>query len=265
MRQKSKFITFLLSFVPGLSHFYLGFVDRGFIYLLVFGMLCAGSIGLAIITNAEEFLMLLTGAPIIWLIALIDAFSIINAMRYGDKSQIERDLQSEEVKDFNKKIITLALSIIPGAGHMYLGYQKKGLIYMAGFFFSIFFMGWLNLSFLLFLLPLIWFYSFFDAFHTFNGNNVEDIDITNILPSIKHKHIGMGLIIIGVFIGLQNVLLPVARQLLRSIFEYHVIYRIENYIQTIIVSIIFIAGGIKMLRAKKVEEVETEGDEGDED
>lgn len=133
MRQKSKFITFLLSFVPGLSHFYLGFVDRGFIYLLVFGMLCAGSIGLAIITNAEEFLMLLTGAPIIWLIALIDAFSIINAMRYGDKSQIERDLQSEEVKDFNKKIITLALSIIPGAGHMYLGYQKKGLIYMAGF------------------------------------------------------------------------------------------------------------------------------------
>ncbi|NLV89637.1 MAG: hypothetical protein GX021_09800 [Tissierellia bacterium] len=265
MRRKSKFVTFILSFIPGLSHFYLGYADRGFLYLLILGMLCVGTIGLAILTGADKFLTLLVGIPIIWLVALIDAFSIINTLRYGDSSEVESNFYSEEARLFNKKIITLALSIIPGAGHMYLGYQKKGLIFMAGFFFTIFFMGWLNLSFLLFILPLIWFYSFFDAFHTFNGNNVEDMDISNILPSIQHKHIGIGLIVLGVLIGFQNALLPVARQLLHSIFDYNIIYRIESYIQTIIVSLIFIAGGIKILKGKKVQEEEIEGDVEDED
>ncbi len=67
----------------------------------------------------------------------------------------------EMKKNQIKKTIAMALSIIPGAGHMYLGYQKKGLIIMGGFFFTIFFMGWLNISLFLFVLPLIWFYSFF--------------------------------------------------------------------------------------------------------
>ena len=266
MRKKSKLTTFILSIIPGLSHFYLGYGDRGFIYLLIFGMIGVGSFGLAVLTYNDVFLVIaFIAALIIWLVALIDAFSIINALRYGDSSQIENDYKSEEAKLPNRKIITLALSIIPGAGHMYLGYQKKGLVFMAGFFFTIFFMGWLNLSFLLFLLPLIWFYTFFDAFHTLNGNSVEDMDISNILPSINHKHIGIGLIIIGVLIGFQNVLLPVAREILHTMFEYSIIYRIENYIQTIIVSVIFIAGGIKMLRGRKAQLTEIEGDVEDED
>lgn len=265
MRRKSKFITFILSFIPGLSHFYLGYADRGFIFLLIFGILCGCSVTFAIISGADEFLiLLLAGAPIIWLVALIDAFSIANALKYGDDSLLSKDFNLDKAKTFNKKIITLALSIIPGAGHMYLGYQKKGLVFMAGFFFTIFFMGWLNLSFLLFLLPLIWFYSFFDAFHTFNGNDIEDIDIFNMLPSISHKHIGIGLIVLGVIVAFQNLLLPVTREILYSIFEYYKISRIENYIQTFIVSIIFIAGGIRILRGKKIKDLEIEGDVEDE-
>ncbi|WP_353093112.1 hypothetical protein [Tissierella praeacuta] len=257
MRRKSKFTTFLLSFVPGLSHFYLGYVDRGFIYLIIFGMLCVSSVGLGIlISDDAPLLIALVGVPIIWLVALIDAFSTINNMRYGDSSQIENSWESEEMKLANKKIITLALSMIPGAGHMYLGHQKKGLIFMGGFFFAIFFMGWLQLSFLLFLLPLIWFYSFFDAFHTLNGSNVEDIDLSRVLPVIKHEYIGMGLIGMGIFIALQKILYPVLAP--------YIGYEIRNYIQTSIVSLIFIIGGIKMLQKKKeVEDIE--GDEEDEE
>lgn len=267
MRHKSKFTTFLLSFIPGLSHFYLGYADRGFIYLMVFGMLCVGSVAMGILTHTEEFLIvILVGAPIIWLIALIDAFSTINAMRYGNGPQIENNLNSEETKISNKKIITLALSIIPGAGHMYLGYQRKGLVLMGGFFFAIFFMGWLNLSFLLFLLPLIWFYSFFDAFHTLNGSDLEDMDITKFLPSIKSEYIGMGLMGIGLIIALQKIFYPILSSILSTYIDYQIVYQIKNYIQTSIVSLIFIIGGIKILKMNKnIADDEIEEDEEDEE
>lgn len=266
MKEKSKFITFILSFIPGLSHLYLGYMDRGFIYLIIFGMICVGSVGMTIITNAEVFLALLIGVPIIWLIALLDAFSTINTIRYGNRQEIKENWNSEETKISNKKIITLALSMIPGAGHMYLGYQNKGLVYMGGFFFTIFFMGWLNLSFLLFLLPLIWFYSFFDAFHTINGSNVEDMDITRILPNLKHEYLGVGLIIIGAIIVLQKVFYPLVEQALSPILQIYMVRQIRNYIQASIVSLIFILGGIRILRGnRKIKYLELEGDVENED
>lgn len=254
MRQKSKFMTFLLSFIPGLSHFYLGYADRGLIYLIIFGALCVGSVGLAVISGSEEFLILLLGTPIIWLVALIDSFSIMNSIRYGnDSSPIGEDYNSEETKVSNKKIITLSLSMIPGAGHMYLGYQQKGLVLMGGFFFTIFFMGWLNLSMLVFILPLIWFYSFFDAFHTLNGNDVKDMDILEMLPAIKPEYVGYGLIGIGLLMVLQRIILPLMGQ--------YIDWQVRNYIQTSIVSLIFIIGGIKMLGKKKELEEEVEDEE----
>ena len=134
---------------------------------------------------------------------------------------------------------------------MYLGYQKKGLVLMGGFFFAIFFMGWLQLSFLLFLLPLIWFYSFFDAFHTLNGSDVEDMDISKLLPTIKPEYIGIGLVGIGVLIALQKVFYPILSQVLSKIFNYHNLYQVRNYIQTSIVALIFIIGGIKILHKNK--------------
>ncbi len=58
MRRKSKFITFLLSFIPGLSHFYLGFADRAVIFLMVFlGAIGGGTVGLVILSHSEEFFL----------------------------------------------------------------------------------------------------------------------------------------------------------------------------------------------------------------
>ena len=74
MKEKNKFVSFLLSFVPGLSHLYLGFSDRGAIFLVVFFALVFGVAGLTILTNNEGFIVILAvGLPILWLIALIDA------------------------------------------------------------------------------------------------------------------------------------------------------------------------------------------------
>ena len=142
MREKSGFITFMLSFIPGLSHFYLGLRERALIFMMVFFGAIVGVTGLAFVVGQDDvFILLLFGLPLIWLISLMDAFSARKdhiIKQYNGEVEY-KDI--EEINKSNKKTITLALSIIPGAGHMYLGYQKKGLSIMGIFLFSIFFMG----------------------------------------------------------------------------------------------------------------------------
>ncbi len=241
MRDKSKFIAFVLSVIPGLSHLYIGLKERALIFFVMFVGIFAGSMGLSIMLYDNDFLVIiLIGYPVLWLIALMDMYS---AWRSIEIKQLYNNAETSQTismdKKFNKRSITLALSIIPGAGHMYLGYQKKGLIIMGAFSFSVFFMGWLGISLLLFLLPLIWFYSFFDAMHTVDGSNVDIKNQEIIFPEIKPEWVGFALIGIGVMIMLERVLYPL------------IDYEIRRYIQTSVVSLIFIFAGIRMLIKNK--------------
>ena len=61
------------------------------------------------------------------------------------------------------RILTFLFALWPGAGQMYLGYMKRGVSLMGIFCLLISITGFLNLSFLFFLLPVIWFYAFFDT------------------------------------------------------------------------------------------------------
>jgi len=254
LKDKSKFIAFVLSVIPGLSHLYIGLKERALIFFVMFVGIFAGSMGLSIITYDNDFLfIILIGYPVLWLIALLDMYY---AWRNIEIKQLynnaEKTINIPVDNKFNKRSITLALSIIPGAGHLYLGYQKKGLIIMGAFSFSVFFMGWLGISLLLFLLPLIWFYSFFDAMHTVDGSNEEIINQQIIFPEIKPEWVGYALIGIGVMIMMERVLYPL------------IDYAIRRYIQTTIVSLIFILAGIFMLvKNKKNATVYDEVEKGD--
>jgi hypothetical protein len=256
MRDKSKIIAFLVSVIPGASHLYIGMKDRALIFFIFFVIGVTGGVGLAILTSEEMFLVLtIIGYLILWLIALIDMYSAwrnIEISQLYNSSDVFQDVSHNKL---NKKSVSLALSIIPGAGHMYLGYQKKGLIIMASFFFSIFFMGWLGISMLLFLLPLIWFYSFFDAMHIADGfQEIENQKL--VLPNIKPEWVGIALIAIGVVILVEKILFP------------FIGYHIRRYVQTSLVSLTFIAVGINMLvKSKKSlsQNDEIEEEQNDED
>lgn len=254
MRDKSKFIAFIFSAIPGLAHFYIGLKERALIFFIFLVVGVTGGVGLAVLTYQEIFLAFtIIGYLILWLIALIDVFSAWKSI------EIKQLYNTEAYKDIsdkklNKKSISLVLSVIPGAGHMYLGYQKKGLVLMGTFFFSIFFMGWLGISMLLFLLPLIWFYSFFDAMHIADGSQEEMKNQALDFPEVKHEWIGFALVGIGVIILLERILYPLIN------------YEIRRYIQTSIVSLIFISIGIYMLMKNKNstvadDEVQEEKDE----
>ena len=242
MRGKNKFVAVVLSVVPGLSHFYVGLKGRGMIFFILLIVGVTGGIGLSIMSGQETFVFLtIAGYLVLWLIALIDLFS---AWRSIETNQLYNNPEmSGEIPDkkLNRKSTALALSVMPGAGHMYLGYQKKGLIIMGTFLFSIFFMGWLGISMLLFLLPLIWFYSFFDAMHIADGSqdDVKNQDLDLTLSNMKPEWVGAALIGIGVLVLVERILFPLIN------------YRIRQYVQTTVVSLIFISGGIVMLMKNK--------------
>jgi hypothetical protein len=69
------------------------------------------------------------------------------------------------------KFLTFIFSMMPGAGHMYLGFMKQGVSIMTLFFATAFFGMSLSAEAVLLIFPVIWFYSFFDAL---NKNGLPD-------------------------------------------------------------------------------------------
>lgn len=163
--RKSSFLTFIFSAVPGLGHLYLGFAVRG---LTLMGIFFGWTFLVAFLESVGHggFLVLLAPLPILWVYGLFDALSLCGRLNRGEEV---RDWQlfgglREGVRTGQKSTLwALLFSVVPGAGHMYLGWQERGLAFMASFFGALFLMDWLHLSLFLFVLPVIWFYSFFDA------------------------------------------------------------------------------------------------------
>ncbi len=107
---------------------------------------------------------------------------------------------------------SIVFSFLPGGGHMYLGLMKRGLQFMLIFFgiiaLSSFFY---SADFLVFFAAVVWFYSFFDCFHMRKRlEHDENIDEDLIFPvdikSINVKHLGVGLIILGGLVLLNEFL-----------------------------------------------------------
>jgi hypothetical protein len=234
--KKSKLLTFILSFLPGLSHLYLGFPDRALIFFGVFAGVCMGGACIGGVAPGIHLLgpLLFFGLAIVWFLALVDAFSLID--KNGEETPIQPLLS-------NRKIIAVALSIIPGAGHMYLGLLKQGAQFMAAFFFFLFMSSWLRLELLVFVLPVIWFYSIFDAYHMLVEESEGLRPDESPLFDWFNQHpgwMGWGLIILGVLALLQRIITPV--------FQSLIDYDVQNYIQTGLVALFLIAGGVALLK-----------------
>ncbi|HNX29674.1 MAG TPA: hypothetical protein PKN87_09750 [Syntrophomonadaceae bacterium] len=150
------------------------------------------------------------------------------------------------------KWLTIFFSFVPGAGHMYLGLINTGIRLMTVFFLTLFLMGWLGISFIGFVLPVLWCYSVFSAYNLYQSGETEDIDMAAIFPvKVDHaKWIGWGLIIFGIIVIAERILLP------------HISWEIQGYLRTGVVAILFILGGIYLLRGEKTESLKS-GEEED--
>ncbi|MDF2672820.1 MAG: hypothetical protein K0R09_1085 [Clostridiales bacterium] len=262
MRKKSKFLTFILSFIPGLGQVYLGFATRGAMFFAsIFVVISVGIVLSSSYRDAEFIFFLL---PVIWFAAMVDSMILADkinmyannpGIREGDPRLLPN---YEEIEKQNKKIIAMFLSVIPGVGHLYLGMQRQGIELMASFLLLFYLTDWVRFSGFMILAPIIWFYSLFDVMHKVSGEReLKDEDLLskswfggNSLIKNKGKAIGFVLIFIGAFVLINRMIIPT----LQTYFNFNLSY---NF-QTVVVALLFILGGIKLITSNKKDIIESQ-------
>ena len=167
------------------------------------------------------------------------------------------------------RFLTFCFSCIPGAGQMYLGFLKRGTTLLMLFSGIIALAGSLNLEFLLFLIPVIWFYSFFDALNI-NGmpdeqyNKLSDELLFSGYTGIQEKFrlgsfsvpVAVTLIVIGASWLLRNMGDLFSSLQIRWIGYY--VTRIANVFPQFALSVLLIWFGLHLIIHKKQELDETD-------
>lgn len=254
--EQERFYTIVLSFIPGVGHFQLGLMNRGMTILTAFLGLVIMIFFVSILTERGEFLIFLGLLPVIWVYGFFDAMQQLNKKQRGEELVDRSILEDFELKrDEGKKSKSIAtfLSIFPGAGHLYLGLQSRGIQLMAAFLFSIYILDILRLGIFLFLIPIIWFYSFFDGLQKASRYGKEPLEDTPIVSYfLNHqKWIGVGLILVGLYYLTTNIIIPAVAPMLSNMINLDLQYWFDRYFQTAIVCILLIGGGIKLLFGSK--------------
>ncbi|XEC95367.1 hypothetical protein AB6A23_01955 [Paenibacillus tarimensis] len=244
-----RFFTILLSMIPGLGHLQLGLMQRGLTLLVGFFGLLTMIVFVSVLTDQPGFLAFLGALPIIWLYGMVDAIRLVGRKQRGETikdTTILEDWDSHRENGRRSRLVATLLSLFPGAGHMYLGLQRRGLQLMAGFLFSIYLLDALHLTLFLFLVPIIWFYAFFDGLQQtskYESGELVDEPVINWLMN-RQKWVGIGLLALGVYYLFDQLALDWIQEFFDS---YELTRQIERYVQTGLVAVLLIGGGVKLL------------------
>jgi hypothetical protein len=169
------------------------------------------------------------------------------------------------MKRNKSKFLAFCFSLLPGAGHMYMGFMKMGLSLMAAFFFIIFLSSFLNIAQLLFILPILWFFAFFDCMNKCYAPDEEFLRLEdNYLFSIdelvkmdkgifkKHKlFAGIVLLILGLYLVFNNILDSLSNYMTPEF--YNVIDGVIRVAPKVVIGIVIIVVGVKLIIGKKRE------------
>lgn len=124
-------------------------MQRGLSFLLSFFGFGAILVFITSITNESGFLAFAGVLPIIWLYCMFDAVQHVHRKQAGEMLQdrtLFEELEHGRVEGRRSKMLATILSVFPGAGHMYIGLQKRGLQLMLLFLGGIYVLDVLHLS-----------------------------------------------------------------------------------------------------------------------
>lgn len=254
--ESERFFTIVLSFIPGVGHFQLGLMNRGFTFLTAFLGAAIMIFFTSIILRQGAFLIFMAFLPVVWVYSFFDAIQHLNRKQRGetleDRSFLD-DIENRREDGRKSKSIATLLSIFPGAGHLYLGYQQRGIQLMAAFLFSLYILDTLRLGIFLFLIPIIWFYSFFDGLQKASKHGEGPIEDTPIITYFVNyqRWIGIALMVLGLFYMFDRVFIPSIAPKLVDILNVDIRRWYYDYFQIVIVCILLIGGGFKLMIGSK--------------
>lgn len=163
------------------------------------------------------------------------------------------------------KFLTFLFSMLPGAGHMYLGFMKLGVSFLGSFFAIIFLSSWLDLGPLMYLLPVLWFYAFFDCLNRTYMPDQEFVKLQDryLFSLDKLAGVEKGLndksrLLLGIGLAVVGVLL-LGRSMFYLIGAYipqiymNAFYDLWNKIPQFLIGILIVVVGIWLIAGRKKE------------
>ncbi len=169
------------------------------------------------------------------------------------------------MKRKKSSFIAFICSLIPGAGEMYIGFMRRGLSIMVIFWGLILTAVWMNMDSLLFGMPIIWFYSFFET-HNLRSLPEEILSVTEDdyftlfgLKADKAKHLqskyrnvfALVLIVIGCSI-LWNNMYDILMHILPDYIRQS-LFSIGYYFPRLFIGFVIVALGFRLILGKKQE------------
>lgn len=148
---------------------------------------------------------------------------------------------------------------------MYMGFMKMGVCLMLLFFAVIMLSVWLNQGAIVVFGVVVWFYSFFHANHLAGLSDEEFAEVKDdYLPGMEgipgvrsmveknHKWVAGLLIFLGICF-LWNSMEDLLRAVLPEMYQFipRMMWRIGNYIPSLVIGVAIICVGIKMLNGKE--------------
>lgn len=157
--------------------------------------------------------------------------------------------------------LTFCFAMMPGAGQMYLGLMKKGTSIMSLFFGVIATAMVLDFPWLMFILPVLWFYAFFDAI---NYNNMpyeekefvedkflfDDRELRFLVTNNKTL-VGIICIILGSCVIYNNIISQLLSIIHNSFFR-----QLLREMPTILIAAFIILFGIGLVKSKDYKETD---------
>lgn len=165
------------------------------------------------------------------------------------------------------KFLTVAFSLLPGAGHMFMGFMKTGLSLMTIFFLILFLASWLHIGPLIFIIPLLVFYSFFDCINKTFATPEEFVRLEDNYIFSKSLFLGSngiskgkGSVIAGIviiLIGCDLLLSSIVNDLNNYLINFsstgisRIISALTNVFPQLVISLAIIAVGVYLVAGKK--------------
>lgn len=154
-------------------------------------------------------------------------------------------------------------SLVPGAGEMYLGFMKQGISIMTIFWGILFIAAGLNLEVVIFLLPIVWCYSFFhvhnlkklpyDKFEAEKDEFLipESINLPIVIGKRANAIVAGVLIFLGIAIIWNSIIIDLVYDVSSYIhFPSWIVADILSRIPQFVLAIILIVAGVILIKGK---------------